>query len=733
MMARDSTVLSAALSADQKWRMNAEVDEVLPFLLQAIVEKEDKWFYYHPGINPVAVLRATANNMWSGQRTSGASTITMQVARLLQPAPRTYWNKLLEMLRAIKLELCYGKREILELYINLIPYGGNLEGVKAASLLYFGCLPSRLSPAQAITLAIIPNRPTSLGFGSDNTFLLQQRNRWIQRFQQSGVLPATQAADALNEPLNAWRRPIPAIAPHLARRLFAAYPDKNNILTLIDARIQQAALLLARNYLRRWQINGVYNASVLIIDNQKRSILAYIGNPEFNDKMHQGQVDGIKAIRSPGSALKPFLYGMAIDKGILTPNTILYDVPINFQGYMPENFHKLCSGPISMENALAASLNIPTVSTLAAIGINTFTDALAAAGCAQIAREKKNLGLSTALGGCGIRLEEIAGLYCALAMNGIWKPLCKISADTLQQQTVSLLSPESAWMIREILTTITRPDLPQSAANNYRIPRIAWKTGTSYGRRDAWSIGITPRYTIAVWVGNFTGMGMPALSGAEAATPLLFELFNTLEYATQNNWFSKPAHLDYRLVCAETGLIPGTEYCTSQIVDAYIPGISSMRHCKHRKQVDISADQAFSYCMTCRPENGYKRRDYPNYPPELILFYEQEHRNYEKIPPHNPACTRVFGGNGPMIQSPVDNKTYILEKEDGQVSRLMLQAQGEPDVQRFSWYINDRLLKIESALVPVFYAPEQSGPLRITCADDKGRATSIMIQAEIGN
>jgi penicillin-binding protein 1C len=511
--ARDGSVMYAFLSPDDKWRMKTELQEIIPQLRKTIIYKEDKYFYYHPGINPVAMVKAVFNNLLHGKTTSGASTITMQVARLMAPKERTYINKVIEVFRALQMEWLYSKEEILQLYLNLVPYGGNVEGVKSASLLYFGRLPDGLSLAQITTLAIVPNRPTSLGLGKNEALLTQERNKWLNRFAADKLFSAKQIQDALAEPLAARRRDIPRIAPHLAYRLKYEYPQETSLQTTISLLIQDKVEHLAYNYHKRLQRYNINNLAVLVLNNQTMEAEAYIGSPDYADMQNAGQVDGVRAIRSPGSTLKPLVYALGIDQGKITPKTMLADVPGNFAGYTPDNFDKKFNGNISIEKALSYSLNIPAVKVLHETGLPLFIEKLKQAGFEQIENDQHKLGLSVILGGCGVSLEELTGLYASFANEGKFREVQyipssgtadlqknKLSASLITASGkavaqnkqrrdrnslygVQIVSPEAAFMINEILTQATRPDLPNNYQSSYHVPKVAWKTGTSYGRR----------------------------------------------------------------------------------------------------------------------------------------------------------------------------------------------------------------------------------------------------------
>ncbi len=727
--ASDGSVINAFLSPDDKWRMQLEADEVNPTLKKAVLLKEDRYFYYHPGVNPVALVRAFVNNTLRGKTTSGASTITMQVARMLYPKKRTYWHKLTELFRALQLEWYYSKDDILLLYLNLVPFGGNIEGVKAASVLYFHQSPGQLSLAQAVTLAVIPNKPSSLRIGVQNHRIVQFRNKWLRYYRQARAFPDKEIEDALQEPLEATRQSAPRVAPHFAYRMHRLYQDQAIINTTLNRQVQEKVEKLAYNYLQLLRHKNIHNTSVLVLNNQTHAVEAYLGSADFADAAHGGQVDGVRAIRSPGSTLKPYLYAAAFDRGLITPKTIISDVPIDYAGYRPENYFGTYSGNITIEQALATSLNVPAVKVLDQLQVHQFVQKLSQAGFGQVRKESSQLGLSLILGGCGVRLEELTNLFSAFANQGRLAPVRWLQTDTLRVQT-QLVSPASAYMVNQILTQLKRPDLPHNAHNSARLPKIAWKTGTSYGRKDAWSIGYNKKYTVGVWVGNFSGEGVPELNGTDSATPLLFDIFNAIDYDSPETWFTAPKDLALRSVCTESGK-PLNSFCTSHITDTYIPGRSAVVKCNHLKRVAVSADGKIAYCTSCQPESGFEERWYPNYAPEIVTFFGSEHIPYQQLPPHNPACNRIFQEFAPVITSPTNEAEYILEWEEHQ--QLMLHANTHNEVKQLYWYINDKFLKAGAANEKIFFEPEKAGRYKISCTDDQGRNTdSYMLVRFIG-
>ena len=714
-------LLHAFLSPDEKWRMKTELNEISPLLQQTIIAKEDHWFYWHPGVNPFAVARALVRNTVTGRRTSGASTITMQVARLMHPTKRNMANKLVEMFRAFQLEWSYSKKEILQLYINLLPYGGNIEGVKTASWIYFNKNPDHLSLAEITALSIIPNRPTSLVMGKHNDAIVKERNRWLVRFQQQKVFEDQIIEDALREPLTASRGNIPRVAPHLSLQL----KRKNQNLVNIDLNTQLKTEKITSDYINGLKLLNINNAAVVVIENATHKVISYVGSANFFDTTDGGQVNGAMAIRQPGSTLKPLLYGLCIDAGLITPKMAIGDIAINYNGYVPENYDQRFNGFVTMEYALMHSLNIPAVKMLNQLGKEKLISALGEADCNQIKKDEKKLGLSMVLGGCGASLLELTGLFSALAQKGLYTPPVFSTSDIVKSPR-QILSPAAAFMVSDILSKINRPDFPINWQATEHLPKIAWKTGTSYGRKDAWSIGYNARYTVGVWVGNFSGLGIPELSGAQSATPLLFKIFNTIDYNTNDNWFVPPAECDVRRVCAETGL-PPADFCTDIITDYFIPLTSPNLPCNNHQQIAISADEKISYCVECKPALGFKKKWFRVLAPDMQAYFDEHHLVYDKIPPHNGACKKLFYESGPIIKSPDGGAEYYISKSAPEP--LLLQCQTPADVSKVFWYINDRFYKAALPNEKVFYMPTE-GPQKISCTDDKGRNRDLRCEVK---
>jgi len=721
---RKGNILHVYLTRDQQWRMKTELSDISPLLRRTIIEKEDRYFYDHPGVNPIAIGRALVRNVLRMRRTSGASTITMQVARALEPRKRTYLAKCIEAFRALQLEWKYPKDQILQLYLNLLPYGGNIQGVRTAALLYFNKEPDHLSLAEITALAVIPNKPSTLVMGRANDRIVAERNKWLRRFADDRAFTRADIADALREPLTATRGRMPVFAPHLSARLRPQ--GLPYIHTTIDLNTQLTIEQLTAAYIRQLHTGFIHQAAVVVVDNATGAVIAYAGSAAFGDTVDGGQVDGVRAIREPGSALKPFLYGQCIDAGLLTPKSVIEDVPIDYQGYAPENYDRKFNGYVTMEYALEHSLNIPAVKSLERLGKDKLIATLAACHCRQIQRDRAKLGLSMILGGCGASLEELTALYTSLAHGGVYRPLRFVTADSARRDSVRVMSPAATFIIDDILSRVNRPDFPLTWSTTAHLPRIAWKTGTSYGRRDAWSIGYNNRYTVGVWVGNFNGKGAPSLSGATVATPLLFQIFNTIDYDNGQEWFRQPPGVDTRIVCSETGL-PPSPGCTDLVTDYFVPLVSPTTPCANRKLIPVSPDGKISYCPYCKPAVGYRLVSYRLYSPAMRAYMDDRHVTYEHIPPHNPSCERIFGEGAPVITAPSSGAEYYINRKHPEP--IQLACRTGPDVARVYWYVNNAFFKSADAKSAQYFVP-QEGPIKISCTDDKGRNRDIWIRVK---
>jgi len=521
VVAEDGTPLWRFADAEGIWRYPVTPEDVSPRYTEALLQYEDRWFWKHPGINPLAIARAAWQDLTSGHIVSGGSTLTMQVARLLDPHPRTFGGKFRQIWRAMQLEWHLSKRDILTLYLNRAPFGGTLQGVGAASWAYLGKAPAQLSYSEAALLAVLPQAPSRLRPDRWPERAQAARDKVLDRMLTQGVWPATQVKEAQQEPVWLFPRQMPQLAPLFSRRVLAK-SRQDKVVTTLDATLQRQMEELAMNWKSRLPPRS--SMAMIVVDHTNMKVRGWVGSADINDDSRFGHVDMVAALRSPGSVLKPFVYGMAMDEGLIHPASLLQDVPRRVGDYRPGNFDSGFHGPVSMSDALVRSLNLPAVQVLEAYGPKQFAARLRNAGLPLILPANAQPNLALILGGAGARLEDIAAAYSAFARHGNAGRLRLLPDDPLIERP--LLSPGSAWIIRRILAGEEQP-LPEGSLP--RVAPLAWKTGTSYGYRDAWAVGLNARYIIGIWTGRPDGTPVAGQFGFASAVPLLNQLNNILQ------------------------------------------------------------------------------------------------------------------------------------------------------------------------------------------------------------
>jgi penicillin-binding protein 1C len=525
VLARDGTPLRAFADSDGVWRYPTTAQNVSPLYLQALLTYEDRWFYRHPGVNPYALWRGAASGLRHGHIVSGGSTLTMQVARIIEPIPHTFTGKIVQIFRALQLEAHLSKAQILGLYLDHAPFGGPIQGVEAASWAYLGKPASKLSHAEAALLAVLPQSPSMLRPDRHPDAARRARDKVLKRMRDEGLWTDVQIRDAEVEPVVARSLRAPLSAALLAERLHQQQPQARRIVTTIDANLQRAVEDRVSDYLSR--LPPRTSAAVLVVDNATLEARVYVGTAEFADPLRLGHVDMVRAPRSPGSTLKPFLYGLALDDGLITSQSLLVDAPQDFNGYKPGNFDESFSGPVSAAEALQRSLNVPAVDVLDHVGPNRFVARLANGGIDLGLPQGAQPNLSIILGGASTRLENLVGGYTAFANGGVAGAPRYLPEQPKQQRR--LLSPGAAWIIRDILST--NPANVEGAPLDGTVSShdaVAWKTGTSYGYRDAWAIGVTNSWTVGVWIGRPDGTPSPGQYGAVTSLPLMFAVVDML-------------------------------------------------------------------------------------------------------------------------------------------------------------------------------------------------------------
>jgi penicillin-binding protein 1C len=723
----DGRLLNCFISRDGFWRKPVKLADISPLLIKSVIATEDRWFYYHPGFNPISLAAAAIDNIRAGKAVRGGSTITMQIARMIEPKSRTVANKFIEILRAMQLELSYSKKELLEIYLNLVPYGGNIEGVGAASYLYFDKTPGKLTLSETAILTALPASPNDFRPDRGIENCQARRNKVLRFLNERKIILESDYEQALNEEIPA-RRVAPAVtAPHFCQSLTARYPDQPEIKTTIDFKIQITCEQLAANYHTLLTQKGIFNLSAVVIDNHRAELLAMIGSPDFGDINHHGQVNGALAPRSPGSALKPFVYALGFDKGLISPALKVEDLAINYSGYIPANYDDEYHGAVAVNYALINSLNVPAVNLTSQLGLKEVYELFLRGGISTLNRKYFDYGLPIILGSCEVTLFDLAALYSTFARDGKYMPVKLLKSDS-GGSSISLFSPQTCYLITEILAELKRPDLPGSWEFTPDMPQVAWKTGTSYGRRDAWAIGYNPDYTIGVWAGNFSAEGSIAIVGADIAVPLMIDIFNQLSRDREKKWFKIPSGIEQRLVCAVSGQVAG-ENCRDKIVEHYIPGISPAVQCTVHKKILVDQETGYQLCKNCSHGKKTVEKIIENWPPRLSAWLAAR-GIIGLIPSHNPKCQGFFAGEAPVITSPENEAVYMLRANVPlEFQKILFEASTTADNQKLFWFLDGQLLTSCDRNGRIFYTPEK-GEHRLICSDNYGRSSSILFKIQ---
>jgi penicillin-binding protein 1C len=564
-------LLRLKLSSDSFWRFPAKEEEIPTLLKKSVIAFEDHYFYYHFGINPFSIVRAIYHN-FTHQRIIGASTITMQVARMMYERERTLGNKLIEMFNALQLEWHYDKDTILTHYFNLAPYGGNIEGVKSAAIFYFQKPLPELTISQIALLTSVPKNP-NVNKPTRQTNLNRYRNKILQALADEKVITKEQQQRAQKESIHTSLLKVPFHAPHFTNKITSSASD---ITTTLDLSLQTFTLSRLQSQIEKLHSFNLYNGAALVIDNKTAQIRAYVGSANFFDKLHEGENNGVTMIRSPGSTLKPFIYLRAIERGYITPNQQLYDSDLFLHGYTPKNFSKRFTGRISAKEALQYSLNIPAIMLNHILGKNSLYELLQSAHIHSIDHPKSYYGDALALGGCGISLLDLTRLYSALANQGILKELTSLPKIS-KTKSIQLFSKEAAYLISQILSDASRTTLNAYWESVRKMPKVAFKTGTSASSKDLLTIGYTPEYTVGVWFGNFSGEKTKNLTGLQSASEVVLDIFAYLNQKEKLTWFEKPKKIITRKHCVDA---IQSNNCQTYREDQLIKGITPAPPCR---------------------------------------------------------------------------------------------------------------------------------------------------------
>ncbi len=728
---RSGTLLDVTLTPDQKFRIWTRLGDISRDLIEATLRYEDKHYSQHPGVNPVALVRSLFSAMRTSGRTGG-STITMQVARLRYHLyTRTVFGKLAQILRALELERHYSKAEILEAYLNLAPYGRNIEGVGAAAEIYFGKAPSRITAPEAVVLSVIPQSPArrALCRGENNASVALAQNRWYDRarFDAGAELsPRLFEARATEERKH--------LAPHFVRQTLQSSglprPDRtrDSITTTLD--LPKQALIERRisDYIARNRNLGFENAAVLLVDSRQMDVLAQVGSADFFNQKISGQVDGTRSRRSPGSTLKPFLYALAMEQGLIHPLTVVADSPHSFGDYNPENFDREFLGPIRASDALARSRNVPAVALAAKLAHPTLYEFLKQCGV-PLPHDESFYGLALPLGGVDVSMEDLVHLYGALANDGELRPLRRLTNSPVTRGR-RVLSPEACFLTLEMLGTVPRPeancaDAPGSAP-------VYWKTGTSHGFHDAWSVAVFDHYILAVWIGNFDGRPNNSFVGRTAAGPLLFQIIDSLRatWPEPIRPHLPPPNANLKRVefCAVSGQLP-EPWCTQRVEGWFIPGVSPIKTCEIHREVLVDTTTGLRL-PTDDGTHQFRTEVYEFWPSDLAALFEKAGLPRRSPPPFLPGAD--VNGAGPGGRAP-----RIVGLSDGTHAReialaglrsgiVPLRAQTDGDVHDVYWFADRAFLGKAPPNESISWKPKQ-GIYELTALDDRGRSGTCKV------
>ncbi len=702
---RNGKLLCLTLSGDEKFRIFTPLDKISPELIRATLAQEDRFFWKHAGINPIALVRAAWHYSLGHSGRGGASTITMQLARVrFHLNSRTVAGKCMQILRALELERHYTKSQLLEAYLNLAPYGGNIEGIGAASEIYFHKDARKLTQHEAVALSVIPQSPTR------RTLRAETSNSFVEAAQR-----VRYATDFV--PIARARQPIHA--PHFVHKILND-SSAQKIDTTLDLDLQQLVERQIAHHVESNAALGIHNAAAMLIDSRKMEVLVQVGSADFASEAIDGQVDATRSARSPGSTLKPFVYALAMDQGLIHPLTMLKDAPRSFGGFDPENFDRDFVGPIRASDALARSRNIPAVALAAQLAPPTLYGFLQKARI-NLPRSEKFYGLALPLGGAEITMENLVHLYSVLANDGELRPLHRTPIYKYENH-LPLLSPEASFLTLEMLGQIPRPGVNESSDGD----AIFWKTGTSHGFHDAWSVSVFDHFVLAVWVGNADGKSNPAFVGRSCAGPLLFQIIDALRAAG----YARPTHHDpppnanLREVefCAVSGQLPSAA-CAHRVRGWFIPGVSPISECEIHREVWV--DNKTGLRVNGSDESAHKEVC-EFWPSDLLELFEAAGLPRRRPPPFLPGANVEMvarAGKGPHITSPKSDVIYSLGESNAPDRALALRADTEADVAKVYWFADRTFLGTTNRTTPLNWEPKP-GSYTIIALDDQGRSDS---------
>lgn len=734
---RNDELLGARIASDGQWRFPPR--ETTPEKIkQCLITFEDKHFYHHWGVNPLSVGRAIYQNTKHKRIISGGSTLTMQTIRLARNESRTFGEKVIEMIWATRLEFRASKEEILSMYVSHAPFGGNVVGLDAAAWRYFGHSAEDLSWAESAMLAVLPNAPAMIHLSKGRKMLLSKRNRLLKQLLEKKIIDSSTYELAITEPLPDEPHPLPQTAPHLVSRF---YKERNGQYTrsTIDRGMQTHIEDLAERWSNEFNRSDIRNLAILVIDIPANQVIAYCGNVHFDRKQGGNQVDVIQAPRSTGSILKPFLYYAMLQEGSLLPDMLLPDIPVNINGFTPQNFSMQYEGAVPASEALARSLNIPAVTMLQRYGVPKFHNFLQQTGFKTITRSSSHYGLSLILGGAEATLWDVTNAYAQMGRSLIPHPDSKLSKkkevviimakgeekeeeyETVRKSTQKnfIWDKGAVWQTFDALKEVNRPE----EIDWKSIPSmqtIAWKTGTSYGFRDAWAVGVTPRYAVGVWVGNATGEGKPGLVGAQTAGPVLFDIFN---YLPASSWFERPTGVFVDAeVCRQSGHLKG-RFCEETDTILILPAGLRTDACPYHHLITLSADEKHRVYENCANTEPTLQKSWFTLPPVWEWYYKQHHPEYRPLPPFKAGCGEDTFQPMQFIYPPINAHIKLPKQLDGSKGFMTVElAHNDPNATLF-WHLDDTYLTQTQDFHKISLQPAP-GKHSLTAVDGEGNTVS---------
>lgn len=728
---KNDELLGAQIAKDGQWRFPHN-DSIPEKFKTCIIQFEDEYFYKHPGFNPVSIFKALRENLKSDGIKRGGSTITQQVIRLSRKGKnRTYFEKAIEIILATRLELRTSKDKILSYYSSNAPFGGNVVGLDAASWRYFNRNANELSWAESATLAVLPNAPSLIYPGKNQERLLKKRNRLLAKLLQNQIIDSLTYNLSIAESLPQKPYPLPQIAPHLLQKVAQNYSGKH-IKTTINTPLQQQVNRIVKRHYNQLSQNEIYNAAVIVLDVKTRQVLAYVGNTP-TEKSHQKDVDIIDKPRSTGSILKPFLYAAMLDAGDILPNTLVADVPTQFGSYNPENYNKTYDGAIPASRALSRSLNVPSVRMLQEFGLDRFHHYLKTLQLKDLKYNANHYGLSLILGGAESNLWDLCKSYAALSstLNHFSetsseyysKEFCEptfLASGTVdfgkKTSEKTLFDAGSIYLTYESLKEVNRPEGDENWEFFDGSKQIAWKTGTSFGFRDAWAIGTTTDYVVGVWVGNADGEGRPGLVGVQAAAPILFDVFDVLP---NSPWFAKPFdEMQEVTICKKSGHRASPNCDDTEDKFIQISGLKT-KPCPYHVLVHLDKSETFQVNSSCESTSNITHKSWFVLPPLMGYYYKTKNPFYKPLPKFRSDCLGENSISMAFIYPKENNSIFLPKDFDGSTNDLVLQiAHSKPETTVF-WYVDDIYMGSTKDIHELAIIPKQGKHL-ITVVDEFG-------------